>query len=173
MEPGFIQPGDVILIGGKSWVSRGIKMFTNSPVSHVGIAVSGTHLIEATSAGVEKNKIEDVRKHADLFCVRRFPGLTVEQAELMKTKAYGGLLGQGYDFIQLVSLGLYFGLRKLGFTWHMLVPGNASRQICSELVANCFLTIPVKFRTRTKLVTPADLYSTGKLDTILEEKVTE
>ncbi len=165
----ILQPGDCILFSGKGFVSRGIMWFTSSKYSHVAMYVGGGegYVIEATAAGVEKNKLEPLINHSSGYCVRRIPGLTVEQAELMKDKAYG-LIYDKYDFVQLLSLGLYYGMRKLGISCSWLVRNVPGKMICSELYAVCCLTIPLKFKSRTKLVTPETLHETDLMETILE-----
>ena len=170
MEPSIIQPGDVLLFQGKTFLSRGIMWFTSSKYSHSAVAVSGTYAIEATRAGVEKNPIDVLLTHADAYCIRRMPDLTVEQSELIKDKAYS-LIYDDYDVIQLLTLGIYYAFRKIGITWAGLVLNMPHQMTCSELVAVCFLCVPLKFRNKAKLVTPGDLYSTDELATILEAKV--
>lgn len=164
------QPGDCFLFSGDSFVSRGIKWFTNSEWSHVAMYVGGGegYVIEATAAGVEKNKLDSLTKHATKYCARRIPRLTVEQSENMKTAAYSMIASQDpYDFIQLASLGLYFGIRKIfGKAPAWLVKNTKNSMICSELFAVCALTIPLKFAKQTKLVTPATLFDTDLMETV-------
>lgn len=172
MDTKLLQPGDVILFSGKGFISRGIKWFSNSRWSHVGLYVGGGggYIIEATEAGVEKTALAPLVAKAQAVCVRRRAGLTVEQVEQIKDKAYG-LIYDGYDFVQLLSLGIYFAFRKLGITWSALVRNSRNRMICSELVAVCFSVLPIRFRAKTKLVTPEDLYVTKELDTVYEEVI--
>jgi hypothetical protein len=171
MDTTSLQPGDVILFAGTSFVSRGIKYFTKSKWSHAAIYVGGGEgfIVEATAAGVEKNKLEATLKHCSAWCVRRYPNLTVAQAEAMKTEAYG-FLPYKYDFVQLLTLGVFFSLRKIGITWNSIVDSMPGRMICSELVAVCYQVIDVMFNKRTKMVTPDMLYTTGLLTTIQESE---
>lgn len=168
----LLQSGDVILLQGTSLVSRGIRWFTDSKYSHVCLYVGGgsNYIIESTEAGVEKNELQKILAHASSVCVRRHTGLTVEESELIKTKAYS-LIYENYDYIQLLSLGVYFSLRRLGITWGSIVASMPGRLICSELVAVAYLCIPLKFKSKTKLVTPQTLYETELLDTVLEEEI--
>ena len=172
MDTSILQPCDVILLSGKNFISRGIKFFTDSKYSHAALYVGGGegYVIEATAAGVEKNRLNDIIKKDSAYCVRRIPDLTVDQAEAMKAKAYS-LIYEDYDVLQMLTLGVYFAFRKLGITWSALVSNAKNRMVCSELVAVACLCIPLKFRNKTKLVTPEDLHSTDKLVTILEAEV--
>lgn len=164
-----LQPCDVIFFSGKGFVSRGIRFFTNSEWSHVALYVGGGegYVIEATAAGVEKNKLAPLIKHAAKWEVRRFDNLTVEEAELMKAKAYS-LIYENYDFLQVLSLGVYYAFRKIGLTWSALVANTNGKMICSELVAVCALCINRKFKSKTKLVTPKTLYDSCHLHKVYE-----
>lgn len=166
-----IYPGDCILIGGNSFISRGIKFFTNSKYSHVALAVSGTEVIEATAAGVEKNSIESLLKHADKICIRRIRSLTIEQVEIMKSKAYS-LLYENYDTLQFISFIPYFIIRKLfGLNLHFLLFNSRTKMICSELYAVCAYAAGIKFTSsikKIKKITPDDLYKSSLMDTIIE-----
>jgi hypothetical protein len=163
-------PGDCILVGGKSIVSRGIKWFTDSKYSHAAIYIGGgkNYIIEATMAGVEKNPISDLLDHAENLCIRRIPELTAEDAAEMKNKAYQ-LLYESYDILQFISYIPYFAFRKFGINLPFLVFNKRNKMICSELYAVCALAAGVKFAKSTKLVTPETLYETKKMITIYEK----
>lgn len=159
------QPGDVILFAGKSWISRGIEWFTDSKYSHAALYVGNGYIIEATEAGVEKNLL--TFKGCSGHCVRRMPGLTSDAAKAIVAKAES-LIYDNYDFLQLLTLGVYYGFRRLGITWSALVANMPNKMICSELVAVSYLVVPDKFKDQTKLVTPDTLYTTSLLQTIEE-----
>ena len=169
-----LQLGDILLFQGKSFISRGIMYFTKSKYSHAALYIGGgeNYIIEATGAGVEKNLVAPLIAQADAFCVRRIPDLTVENAELMKDKAYS-LIYSSYDTKQLLSLGVYYTLRKLGLNWDWLVSNNPQRITCSELVAVACLCIPLKFAAKVKDVTPETLYLSNKLVTVVESYTKE
>ena len=174
MDATKFQLGDVILFQGTAFISRGIEWFSKSKWSHAALYVGGGngYIIEATGAGVERNKLETSLHGCSSYCVRRMPNLTMEQAELIKDKAYSLIYKKDkYDFIQLLTLGIYFTLRKIGITWAWLVDNMPNKMICSELVAVCYLTLPIKFKSKIKLVTPETLYSTGILTTIEELEI--
>jgi len=164
----MLQPGDCILFSGKSLISRGIRWFTDSKWNHAAIYVGGggQFVIEATAAGVEKTALKELLK-CEAVCVRRIPDLKVEDAELMKDRAYG-LIYDNYDYAQIASLGIYFLFRKIGIKIPWLVRNAKSEMICSELFAVCALVIPVRFERETKLVTPDSLYQTDKMNTMFE-----
>lgn len=158
-----IHPGDIIFFRGKSFISRGIRWFTDSEWSHVGMALNGTELIEATAAGVEKNKIEPLIKNAEKICIKRIPDLTVEEMETIKTKAYACLY-ENYDFLQFISLIPYFLFRKLGFNWTFLIFNSRTKMICSELVGVLLWTVDRKLAktiSKLKKITPQDVYDSN------------
>jgi hypothetical protein len=167
-----LQPGDCILIGGKSFVSRGIKWFTNSKYSHTALYLGGgsNYVAEATAVGVEKNKIQNLLAYAECVCVRRIPNLTVEQAEIMKDKAYS-LIYDSYDTLQFISYIPYFLFRKVGINLPFLVFNSRQKMVCSELYAVCALAADIRLYKSVKLITPEFLYKTNKLITIIEEEL--
>lgn len=165
-----IYPGDIIFFRGRSFISRGIRWFTNSKWNHVGMALDGTNLIEATAAGVEKNNLEELLKRSEKFCIRRVPDLTVEEVELMKDKAYA-LLYDEYDFLQFISMIPYFLLRKIGINCPFLLFNSRDKMICSELVSVLLWTIDIKIvknMKSLKKITPEDLYKFNRLNTVFE-----
>lgn len=172
MDTSILQPGDCILIGGASFISRGIKLFTGSKYSHCMMYVGGGDgfVIEAIESGVEKTPLSKAIKGATDICARRIPGLTVEQVECMKDKAYS-LIYEDYDYLQIAGLAVYQALKAIGIKWMALIPSNSTKMICSELYAVCAMTIPLKFKVRAKLVTPETLASTTDMKTIYEEKI--
>jgi hypothetical protein len=129
----------------------------------------GGFVIEALASGVEKTAVNKAIKGANIVCVRRIPGLTVEQVELMKDKAYS-LIYANYDYLQIAGLALYKTLSWVGFRWAALIPNSATKIICSELYGVCCMCIPLKFKSRVKLITPDDLFDTDQMVTVLTEK---
>lgn len=148
-----LRPGDVILFSGESWISKSIKWFSDSEWNHVAFYVGDGYIIESTEAGVEKNSLEKRLKHVDKLLVRRC--LLVSEEEIKKMIDYAEqVIYDGYDFLQLLSLGLYFLLRKIGIRWRLLVQNNRNRFICSELIYYLYLKIGIKIASHPELVTP-------------------
>src|SRR3990172_1847958 len=164
MDTSILQPCDFILFSGKSFISRGIKFFSKSKWSHIVIYVGGgsNYIIEATAAGVEKNELVPLLKHADAIAVVRIPGLTVENSELMKAKAYS-MLGDKYDFWQLITFSAYFSLRKIGIICPWIIGDKAGEVVCSALCDICTMVIPLKFAKTVKQVSPQTIYESDKV----------
>lgn len=167
-----IHPGDVIFFKGKSFISRGIRWFTKSEWNHVALAVDGTYIIEATAAGVERNKIELALKKCEKFMIRRIDSLTVAESELLKTKAYS-LFYDNYDFLQLISMAPYFLFRRIGWNLPFLIFNSRGKMICSELVAVCYAAAGYKFSKRLKTETPDSLSKNSLFTTMFNGRYEE
>jgi cell wall-associated NlpC family hydrolase len=167
MDTCTLQPGDIIFFQGTHFISRGIRAFTNSKWSHVALYVGNGYVIEATAAGVEKNKLDPLTKRASRIAVGRIPDLKVEDMTRMIDKAYS-LIGEKYDVWQLLTFGIYFAFRKIGIIWPFLIGDKAGEVVCSALVATCAAVIPISFAKSIKLVSPETIYSSDKIHVLLE-----
>lgn len=148
-----MKAGDIVLVRGRSWQSRLIRKFTQSPgedptqVTHVGIAVDGTHVVEALWRGV-------VLRTKRAGQVYRRKGLTQRETTLIvaKARSYVGMrYGMGKVILQAADsmLGGAFFFRRFGFI--------KSRPICSSLVAECYEAAGFTFGVDTRAATPDDI----------------
>lgn len=165
----LFQVGDCIIISGNGFVADGIEWITSGKASHVAIYIGGGEqfVIEARMHGIEKNSVNRLFKDVNHFVVRRIPGLTVEQAEKMKEKAYS-FLGKHYDFRLFSSLGAYYLLKKIGITWNALLGNNKNEMICNELYRLCAEEAGYSFSNNPKSETPKTYLETDKLQTVFE-----
>jgi hypothetical protein len=170
MDIGSLRPGDIIFFQGKSFISRGIRAFTDSKWSHVALYVGDGYIIEATAAGVEKNVLRPLIYRANRVAVGRIPNLTVDNQHRMIDKAYS-MIGDKYDVWQLLTFSLYFAFRKIGIIWPFLIGDKAGEVVCSALVAICCMIIPLKFGKTLKAVSPETIYSSDKIEIISEEEI--
>ena len=145
-----LRPGDVLLVEGKGRISGGIKYFTQSTWSHsalyVGPMASATTdsephvLIEANiDEGVVSAPLSKY-----LHCQTRIcRPVNLSEADCGKVCRYASeRIGLGYDFKNVIDLMRYL------FPWPMTRPGHrrtialgsgdASRIICSSLIAQAF-----------------------------------
>ena len=166
----ILNPGDIVLVAGKGWLSKQIMFLTNSKWSHAALYVGGGRqaVLEAVDDGVEENAFVTTSKGHTRIAIRRLPGLTVEQAEAIKTAAYTKL-NKPYDWMQLVTIGVYELVRKhLGIRWSGLVKNSKRAMICSELVAVAYRAAGVEFSKEDKMVTPDMLGDDSRLVTVYE-----
>ncbi|MCK1490018.1 lipo-like protein [Bradyrhizobium sp. 180] len=144
-----LQPGDVLLVEGKGRISAGIKYLTQSTWSHSALYVGP--IAGAASSGephvlVEANIGEGVVSaplSKYLHCQTRICrpiGLSRGDCEKVCRYAYDRI-GLGYDFKNVIDLMRYLLPWPLS-CWSRqpiaLGSGDASRTICSSLVAQAF-----------------------------------
>lgn len=144
-----MEPYDVLLVKGRSPVARIIEAVTQSPYSHAAIVLDDRHLLE-TSWNYPL-KIRHISYRLGNFDVYRYPGLTPAQKEKIRA-FYLSVLGQRYDYLQLVTHGLYLlaGIPII----------NASgRYICTEVIDKGFKAAGIDLLPGNSLAsrTPADL----------------
>jgi hypothetical protein len=144
-----LRPGDVLLIEGKGRISGGIKYLTQSTWSHsalyVGPIASGTTsdphvLIEANiDQGVVSAPLSKYWHCQTRIC--RPVGLSEADCEQVCRYAFERI-GLGYDFKNIIGLMRYLIPCPLTQRWRRrtiaLGSGDASRIICSSLIAEAF-----------------------------------
>ena len=169
----MLQPCDIILVAGTSRLSRGIMLMTGSPWSHAILYVGGgrQRVIEAINgASVEANSLETALQDCSRACVRRYPGLTVEDAEIIKGKAYS-MVGMDYDEEQNFGLAIYNLLRKIGIKAPWLVANDKAKFNCSETVNIAYRAAMIVLAEAPEMETPASLGETSKLVTVWDSLV--
>lgn len=165
-----LHTADIVLVAGKGWISKSIMFLTDSKWSHAALYVGGGRqaVLEAVDDGVEENPFVTTAKGHTRIAIRRLPDLTVEQAEAIKAVAYKEL-NRPYDYVQLVTLGVYSVVRKyLGVRWSALVKNSKKSMICSELVEVAYAAAGVHFAKKDKMVTPDTLGEAENLVTVYE-----
>jgi hypothetical protein len=145
-----LRPGDVLLVEGKSRISGSIKYLTQSTWSHSALYVG--HIAGAATDGephvlIEANIDEGVVSaplSKYLRCQTRIcrpVGLSEEDCE--KVCRYASeRIGLGYDFKNVIDLMRYLFPWPVTQRWRRrtsaLGSGDASRIICSSLIAQAF-----------------------------------
>jgi hypothetical protein len=154
----MIEPGDIILIkGSRPVISRIIRWFTGSEYTHVGMAVSASHIYE-----IDIDKKLGIHEFNEVsYDVFRYKnGLTDEQKFMMKNHAIQqALLNRGYDWLRIVSFGLekIFKTKKT-FDW-------ANKVVCSEIIDNLYMYAGIDLvpKRHNGDVTPAHLAASTEL----------
>lgn len=120
-----MKAGDIVFVQGESWVSDAIRFFDNGTFTHVGIAVSDTHIVEA-----QRFTRVRIAPLPAATCV----ALTVARNERERMRIVleaTNMIGMRYDYLQI--LGYVF--RKLfADAWGGSL-NSPSRLICSEMVS--------------------------------------
>ena len=144
-----MRAGDIVFINGGSPVSKIVRMIDGGPFSHVAVAVSGTHIIEAQY--FTKVKISEM-KYKDFEVVDL--GLTDEQRDEIVHLAIE-MIGRWYDYLQILWYFLsHFFKMDAKKIWN-----SKNNLICSELVD--YLLFQVGYLENDIFlgnVTPKELY---------------
>ena len=150
---GDIEPGDVLLFHGHSFVSWAIRKLDGTRVNHAAIALEGGILGEAAGSGLRRFSIADAVKGNDFTVVRRLPDQDLAPV-LGKANVY--LDGHvPYAYQQIVLLALLTTTRKIPMpgvarrlvrsvldhaaaALNAMVDSGAKTMICSEYVYRCY-----------------------------------
>ena len=122
-----MQTGDIIFFkASKGILSRAISALTNSPYTHVAIALDDKYVLEADR--FMKSRIRPIRVDAEIHSVFRVPNLEQRQMEAMKILIKNHE-GYSYDYLQVFNWFVY-----LLTGWDVPLSNRVNKLICSELV---------------------------------------
>jgi uncharacterized protein YycO len=140
-----MQACDVVFFRGKGIVGSLISWFTQSPYSHVGLAIDGAHIIQAYR--FVQTGIVPFEYDPSIHRVYRLD-LTEQQKKDILYYAVS-IIGTEYDYWQLI--GLLFNKRGLF--------DSANKLICSEVIDKAFYYagVPRKGNLPIGDVTPGEL----------------
>lgn len=133
-----MQAGDIVFVRGESVISKIVRMFDKGRYSHVALAVSSTHVVDAdfkTKVQIRKFSEEDF----DVVDLR----LPEEKRDVVVHEAIQ-LVGANYDYLQILG---YIFSKELG------TPKN---YICSELIHVLMKKVGVHVGNRS--IKPNELY---------------
>lgn len=145
-----MRAGDVVFVKPSGWLSTLVAKIDGGPYSHVAIAVSETHIVEAQY--FTRSRIWPVYEKGTVVMDL---GLTDAQREEIVKNAIS-ITGKWYDYKLIVT---YF-FRNV-FKWNMKALWNSQNNlICSELVAMLLLSIEFGGATglQGKNITPRELF---------------
>ena len=173
LESAVLQVGDIILTTDPTFTSASIRAMTLAPVSHAAVYVGEGRVAEALGSGVRVRNLEGLLDEAALALVLRYPGLTEDQAVLVRKYALSKS-GTGFNFLgvtlnipfsmarrlcelPLVSAGLRDGcIRGMGTLNH--VAASENRLFCSQLVLQAYRHAGVHITDAdSRLISPADI----------------
>ncbi len=137
-----VQPGDVLLVEGRTRVSTAIKYLTQSTWSHAALIISDETVLEADMHhGVITSPLSKYQHHNARIC--RPIGLTPEDLDVMLNFARSQI-GVSYDMKNIVDLARYLLPTPpvpAKFRRQMLTLGSGDpteKIICSVLIARAF-----------------------------------
>lgn len=146
-----METGDIVFFKSNSLISKAISYFTDSPYSHVALAVSSDEIIEADRfIKVRKRKLDAL----DVVEVRAMHLAPIQKAQLVYVAEKQ--LNKGYDYLSILKWFI-----RLLFKRDFTLVDNANRLICSELIDVCYQEIGIDLvpdRT-TGDVLPSQLYT--------------
>lgn len=146
-----LQVGDIILYKGNGFLSKAVKFFTKSEYSHVSMAISDTHLIEAN--WYKKSNIIDFKYSEKEMEIYRVKDLTIEQQIIILQRVYK-YINKYYDYAQII------GHLIESFGFHISHHLNSdTKLICSELIDRAYSDININLveLRKTGDVTPNDI----------------
>ena len=155
---GQLKPGDVIAFSGKGWVSKTIKFFTRSKVSHVGIVLEISEqgrvmVMESTSLGGKKGvQVNRLSQRLDQYKGELWwLPLNKDVKESMDMAAFWHFLweqdGKKYDTWQAIKSALPSFIRREHF----------DKFFCSELVAGALEAAEAIPELNASEMTPDDV----------------
>ena len=162
LEPGpvsDIQPGDILLIRGDTWVDKIIKLVTRSPYSHVVGVVNSDHVVEILPFSTARfKKIQDYTGRADVFTCER-----LSNDDRTKIISYvNGKLGTSYNYNLLFwEASRYF----LNWVWPY---ENKDSSICSTLWSEAYRKAGIDLCPDVKFPAPGDLAKSRYLHKVSE-----
>ena len=162
-----LEPGDVFLTRGYSFISRVIRFFTRDAgekrtrVNHVGVVVEAGEI--TTAIVVEALSL--VKRHRlwaqygpprkDGVAVYRVTNLTPDEIEIIVTTAERQV-GKKYGYLKIVAHFLDWLLQG-AYVFRRLVP-DGKYPICSWLVAHAFSEAGKHFDVEPGAATPDDIW---------------
>jgi len=144
-----MKAGDIVFINGNTPTSWIVRKIDGGPYSHVAVAVSDTHILEAqyfTKARIAPMKYKDF----EVFDL----GLTDQQRDIIVHLGIE-LVGRWYDYLQII----WYFLNSIFKLDPKKIWNSKNNLICSELVEE--LLFQVGFLEKEEYlgnITPKELY---------------
>ncbi|HDR7263654.1 YiiX/YebB-like N1pC/P60 family cysteine hydrolase [Bacillus sp. CH_203] len=152
-----MRQGDVVFLQGKSFISKAVRFFDKGKFSHVAIAMSNTHILEADF----DTRVAIVPFDKNEFNIIEVIDLELNKDERSRVVAMGSkMVGKKYDYMQIVWYMISKLLRLKGKNRF----NNPNSYICSELVfavleeAGILDELCIKDGSRGLDMTPNQLY---------------
>lgn len=156
-----IQSADVIFYRPKSFIGWVISRATNSPYSHVALAIDSNTLIEANR--FIKTRVVPIEYDKEITHIYRLDSLTKEEQDKIVSIALS-YEGTDYDYAQILEmfLRIVLNLKRTLFN-------NQKKLTCSEVVDSSFYKAGIKRKDTEFLydITPEELLQKYSLHRVL------
>ena len=156
-----IQAADVIFYRPKSIIGWVISKVTNSPYSHVALAIDSNTLIEANR--FIKTRVVPIEYDNKITHIYRLDNVTQEERDRIVSIALS-YEGTDYDYAQIFEMfvRIVFRIKRTLFN-------NQQKLTCSEVVDNAFYKAGVKRKDLEFLydITPEELLHKYSLHRVL------
>ncbi|AFQ96518.1 hypothetical protein [Bacillus phage vB_BceM_Bc431v3] len=157
----MIQSADVIFYRPKSFIGWVISKVTNSPYSHVALAIDSNTLIEANR--FIKTRVVPIEYDNKITHIYRLDNVTQEERGRIVSIALS-YEGTDYDYAQIFEMfvRIVFRIKRTLFN-------NQQKLTCSEVVDNAFYKAGVKRKDQEFLydITPEELLHKYSLHRVL------
>lgn len=158
-----MKAGDIVFFQSNSLISRIISRVTSSPYSHVAVAVSETHIIEA-NRGILSREIElSELLVPGVKVVLKRP--TISEVEVAKVvESARSMIGKDYDMMSIFQwlVIILLNIPRVGFF------NTPNKLYCSELIDIAFSNAGVDLipNRSTGIVLPSELYNSTVLEDV-------
>lgn len=154
LDLSILQPGDIILFRGGSWLSKTIQYFDNAYYNHIGIIDkyrTDWIIIDSNAPGVHPDWLSNRLKDYLDICILRPIRPQHEIDWALEGVTYKASLGIKYDFSLMPRVAIS---RKFGYDIKKL--GKENRDICSEFARRYTNVLDIKCYQKGDWVTPQD-----------------
>lgn len=152
-------PGDILVVRGTGWISKGILKATGNTVSHVGIVTAISPFVEITEAltRVRTRPMEESIAEADWAAILQDKTLTDEERTHIVISALK-FSAAGYNYLDILFQLLNANFSTTWFTDHLAFRMD-NTPICSYVAAKTYSDTGRNFGVPDKTTTPADIYA--------------
>jgi hypothetical protein len=168
-----LRPGDILLTADNGFNSAGIRLITQSPVSHAVLYLGDQEVAEAVGEGIRRRSVADLLADEVTIVAFRHPNITPEH--MVKMQAFVAKhLGQKYNFTGIMLQSPFVIERRVcelplvpslvrdfcirGIAAVQLGLGRSDQFFCSQFVLEAYRLAGLALTNADpRLISPADL----------------
>ncbi len=168
-----LRAGDIILTADNGLNSAGIRLITQSPVSHAVLYLGGQQVAEAVGAGIRRRSIADLLAEEVTIVAFRHPSISDEHVSKMNSFV-AKHLGQKYNFTGIILQSPFVIERRVcelplvpslvrdfcirGLAVIQLGLGRSDQFFCSQFILEAYRQAGLALTSADpRLISPADL----------------